>query len=104
MGSTTEDALPVFDLAPFLACAESDVAHDVLDACKRLATCLVETGCLIVRDPRVSEDENERFISLMEQYFGRPNEAKLAEARPDVHYQARRSRCRPGPARPATSH
>lgn len=42
---------------------------------------------LQVRDPRVSSEEAERFLSMMELYFGRPAEEKATEVRPHLHYQ-----------------
>lgn len=52
-----------------------------------MATCLSETGCLIVRDPRVGKSDNETFLDLMESYFEQPDEVKLRDARPELHYQ-----------------
>lgn len=52
-----------------------------------MARCLSETGCLIVRDPRVGKAENETFLNLMEEYFDQPEEVKLRDARPELHYQ-----------------
>jgi hypothetical protein len=31
---------------------------------------------------------NDRFLDLMESYFGQPLEAKLQDIRPDISYQA----------------
>lgn len=40
-----------------------------------------------VRDPRVHAADNEQFLDMMERYFGQPYAVKLAQARPDLHYQ-----------------
>jgi len=40
-----------------------------------------------VRDPRVRAADNERFLDMMERYFSRPGDAKMADSRPDHHYQ-----------------
>ena len=48
---------------------------------------LNETGCLIIRDSIVSEDENNRFLDLMERYFEQTDEMKLKDARPELGYQ-----------------
>ena len=52
-----------------------------------MAKCLSETGCLIVRDPRVGQSDNETFLNLMESYFEQPEAVKLKDARPALHYQ-----------------
>lgn len=43
-----------------------------------------------VRDPRVDTRDNEAFLDLMEAYFAQPLAAKMADARPELAYQARR--------------
>ena len=52
-----------------------------------MADCLSQTGCLIVRDPRVGQSDNETFLNLMESYFEQPDEVKMHDARPELHYQ-----------------
>jgi hypothetical protein len=42
---------------------------------------------LVVRDPRVTLHHNERFLDMMERYFGQPADVKLHDARPEVSYQ-----------------
>ena len=66
-----------------------------------VAKCLKDTGCLVVRDSRVDADDNETFLNLMERYFEQPTELKMADARPEYHYQVPGSRY-PGPGTPAT--
>ena len=36
-----------------------------------MCDCLHKYGVLVVRDSRVSEDDNARFLDMMEQYFER---------------------------------
>lgn len=48
---------------------------------------LRNTGCLIVRDPLVTEEDNNRFLDLMESYFEQENSIKLEDARPELGYQ-----------------
>lgn len=81
-----DDAIPVFDLAPFL---QSPIWEDPENQaiCEKLASCLRDTGCIIVRDPRVGTADSEGFLDLMEQYFGQTHEAKMNDARPEVFYQ-----------------
>ncbi len=78
-------ALPVFDLAPFLSAPDSPEAARL---CAALAACLRACSALVVRDPRVDNADNEAFLSLMERYFSQPPEAKLADVRANLAYQA----------------
>eukprot|EP00762_Andalucia_godoyi_P006724 ANDGO_06205.mRNA.1 hypothetical protein DFA_10003 len=72
---------PVIDLEPFLngeACPET---------CAQVAKLLHDTGILILRDPRVSESDNDTFLNLMERYYDQPDEVKLQDVRPHLSYQ-----------------
>src|SRR3954471_4159767 len=73
---------PVIDLANFLAKPDSPA-----DDCKSIAHLLHQFGILIVRDPRVDPSLNGKFLDMMEQYYEQPEEVRLQDARPDVHYQ-----------------
>ncbi len=86
--------LPVFDMAPFLtAGASSDevqtlcrqvplviTSKELVTAAnhhsKKMADCMHESGVLIVKDPRVSMQDNETFLSMLERYFEQPAEIK----------------------------
>lgn len=48
---------------------------------------LYETGCVVVRDPLVSEEDNNQFLDLMEKYFEQEDHIKLKDARPEFGYQ-----------------
>ena len=72
----------VFDLTAAVRNGERDA-----DFCTRLARCLHETSCLIVRDPRVSVHDNDRFLDLMERYFTQPMSKKIQHAHPELRYQ-----------------
>lgn len=54
---------------------------------EKMARCLRDTGCLVVRDTRVKSEDNETFLNLMEKYFEQPDDVKMADARPECHYQ-----------------
>lgn len=60
---------------------------NVVSTCEKLATCLKENGILIVRDPRVSEQDNSRFLNMMEDYFEQDEEIIRRDARPQWFYQ-----------------
>lgn len=53
----------------------------------KVAEAFKATGVLIVRDPRVNEDDNNSFLDLMEEYFSQDYEAKVPDMRPDIFYQ-----------------
>lgn len=76
--------LPVFDLAVFL---QDPASPDVQQQCEALAACLRDTGCVIVRDPRVDVADNERFLDMLERYFSQPDDAKAPEIHPELAYQ-----------------
>ncbi|KAG0569278.1 hypothetical protein KC19_6G079500 [Ceratodon purpureus] len=57
------------------------------ESCARVAACLRETGALVIRDPRCSMEDNDRFLDMMERYFGQTAELKRQQERPLLHYQ-----------------
>jgi len=57
------------------------------DLCKEVVRSFHETGILIIKDPRVVPDDNEKFLSLMEKYYDQPDEIKMADSRPELHFQ-----------------
>ena len=80
-GQTSAMQLPVVDLSAALHSGTGDVAHHTV------LQSLRDTGCVVVRDPRVPSDNNDAFLDMMEQYFARPREQKMADCRPEAHYQ-----------------
>lgn len=44
-------------------------------------------GAVIIKDPRVHENDNSKFIDLMEEYFALDTETKMLDARPEIAYQ-----------------
>ena len=85
--------LPVFDISVLLVGEEMHSAEqDRL--CREIAACLQQTGCLIVRDPRVGTEQSNRFLDMMERYFCQPKELKLPDVYPELHYQVSRSTSR----------
>ncbi|KAG2668630.1 hypothetical protein I3760_14G000800 [Carya illinoinensis] len=91
--------LPVIDLTPYLAAANEhslDVGPSMLTdllgpelrgLCSEVSRVLKETGALLVKDPRCTAEDNDRFIDMMERYFESPVEFKLLQERPNLHYQ-----------------
>ncbi|GIL51392.1 hypothetical protein Vafri_7399 [Volvox africanus] len=78
------DVLPVFDLTSVLGLSLNEANPEL---CASIANCLHETGCLLVRDPRVPADHNDRFLDILERYFGLPVDRKMADCRPGLDYQ-----------------
>lgn len=91
-GTSGPSALPVFDLAACLQDCSSGAplsSPALAPFCEAVARCLEQTGCLVVRDPRVGSAEADRFLDLMERYFGQPDAAKMPDVHPELHYQVR---------------
>eukprot|EP00871_Galdieria_phlegrea_P005463 jgi/Galph1/5918/GphlegSOOS_G4541.1 len=73
--------LPVVNLNAFLT------NEDRGQECLVLVEALHRYGAVAVKDSRVNEEHNEKFLNLLEQYFEQPTELKLRDCRPEVHYQ-----------------
>ncbi|GAA5975687.1 hypothetical protein JCM10908_005243 [Rhodotorula pacifica] len=80
----TSPVLPVVDLDLY---RESKDASQAAAEARKTAEALIEYGALIVKDSRVSEEANERFLDVMEDYFAQDEEALRQDLRPEVHYQ-----------------
>ncbi|CAE6449131.1 unnamed protein product [Rhizoctonia solani] len=76
--------LPVVDLDVFLSDPKSSVAQA---ECTKAAEALITYGALIVHDTRVTEEHNETFLSLLEDYFAQPTEALKQDERAQFGYQ-----------------
>lgn len=59
----------------------------LIESCQEVSRILRETGALVVKDPRCTAEDNDRFIDVMEKYFEQPKEFKLLQERPHLHYQ-----------------
>jgi hypothetical protein len=76
--------LPVVNLDVFLANPTSLAA---LEECRKAANTLISHGALILYDSRVSEDDNGRFLDLLEDYFAQPQDVLRGDERPELGYQ-----------------
>ena len=45
------------------------------------------TGALIVRDSRATEEANETYLDMLEDYFAQPTERLREDLRPELGYQ-----------------
>ncbi|KAK4757942.1 hypothetical protein SAY87_019243 [Trapa incisa] len=89
--------IPVIDLAPYLEIAgrlsgdpaelSGQLGASLTELCREVSRVLRETGALVVKDPRCSAEDNDRFIDMMEKYFEQPEEFKRLQERPNLHYQ-----------------
>ncbi|BGP30883.1 hypothetical protein JCM10296v2_002642 [Rhodotorula toruloides] len=98
--------LPVVDLDTFRASTDSlDARNEAVKArppppqssptsrvdpgfsLTQTAEALIEYGALIVKDSRVSEEANELFLDLLEEYFAQDEEKLRRDLRPEMHYQ-----------------
>ncbi|KAG5222978.1 Iron/ascorbate family oxidoreductase [Salix suchowensis] len=92
--------IPVIDLSRYLEIADQLGTEPVIlsgqieefgswlgELCKEVSQILRETGALVVKDPRCTAEDNDKFIDMMEKYFERPREFKLLQERSHLHYQ-----------------
>jgi isopenicillin N synthase-like dioxygenase len=84
----TIDDVPVIDLQVFFD-RKSEVWEE---ECKKVALSLHKFGILIVKDPRVNEQENENYIDMVEKYFDHTAKKfyageELADRKPELHFQ-----------------
>ncbi|KAK1401247.1 putative isopenicillin N synthase [Heracleum sosnowskyi] len=84
--------LQVIDLSPYLTISSTNSDPTQLDPtlitlCSEVSRILKQTGALLVKDPRCSVEDNDRFIDMMEKYFEMPKEFKRVQERPHLHYQ-----------------
>ncbi|QRW09117.1 2OG-Fe(II) oxygenase family protein [Ceratobasidium sp. AG-Ba] len=76
--------LPIVDLDLFRADPSSTESRT---ECIKAAEALINFGALIVHDTRVTEEHNETFLSLLEDYFAQPEEVLKKDERAEFGYQ-----------------
>ncbi|KAL3815052.1 hypothetical protein ACJIZ3_016320 [Penstemon smallii] len=84
--------IPVIDLAPYLNFSskpdkEEERELELKNLCSEVSRTLRETGALLVKDPRCTAQDNDRFLDMMEKYFEMPDDFKRRQERPQLHYQ-----------------
>ncbi|KAK0747334.1 hypothetical protein B0T21DRAFT_2096 [Apiosordaria backusii] len=77
--------LPVIDLDVFLHKPRDSA--EVQAECEKAANALITYGALVLRDSRVSEDDNTTFLDLLEDYFAQPEADLKKDERPELSYQ-----------------
>jgi isopenicillin N synthase-like dioxygenase len=73
----------IVDLEPYIDGSVEGTKH----ACRRLVNILHNQSFVIVYDPRVTSDDNNRYLDMMERYFSQPEEVLRKDERPEVYYQ-----------------
>ncbi|KAL6562800.1 hypothetical protein OROHE_005387 [Orobanche hederae] len=86
--------IPVIDLASYLEFSgkhpspnEEKLDPELTSLCAEVSRTLRETGALLVKDPRCTAEDNDRFLDMMEKYFEMPDDFKRRQERPQLHYQ-----------------
>lgn len=80
----TDMDLPIASLDAFGA---SPGAQEAQEEARKVAKSLIDTGAVIIRDSRASQDANSRFLDLFEDYFAQPEKVLRDDERPEVGYQ-----------------
>lgn len=75
--------MPVVDLEVYFNRDKDPEMYE--KECKRVADALHLYGIVVVKDPRVFEQDNDTFIDMMERYFALSDGKR--DARPEVAYQ-----------------
>mmetsp|Transcript_18881 Transcript_18881/g.31594 ORF Transcript_18881/g.31594 Transcript_18881/m.31594 type:complete len:363 (-) Transcript_18881:194-1282(-) len=77
----------VVDISAFLTCRHGELSAEAIEACGTLARSLRETSIVVLRDARVTENDSNCFLDMMEDYFDQPDGLKKPDCHPEVHYQ-----------------
>lgn len=77
--------LPIIDLDLFLSQPHDSEA--VVQECRKAADALIVFGALLLHDSRVSEEDNNTFLDLLEDYFAQPEDVLKQDERPELSYQ-----------------
>ncbi|KAH7886088.1 Clavaminate synthase-like protein [Phlebopus sp. FC_14] len=83
--SNLSQTLPVVDVDVFLS--EEESSPLLQQECQKAANALITYGALLLHDSRVSEDDNDTFLNLVEDYFAQPIADIQKDERPDISYQ-----------------
>lgn len=77
------ESLPIVDITTFLQDPESPAA---LEACKNVVEIFKQTSCLIIKNPKVKEEDNSSFLDLVEKYFSQKREELMKDVHPELNY------------------
>lgn len=81
--------VPTVDIQKWL-----DKAEGWKEECQKAAESLHQYGIVIIKDPRVNEQDNNEYCQMVEEYFSKQGdlyyengEKALDDAHPEIHYQ-----------------
>lgn len=86
--------VPVVDLGVFFKHKESlststdgvsSFEKEYIEECKKASRAFNEYGLAVIKDPRVSEENNSEFVDMMEKYF--EGSDGIRDAKPEAAYQ-----------------
>eukprot|EP00026_Physarum_polycephalum_P009311 Phypoly_transcript_09430.p1 GENE.Phypoly_transcript_09430~~Phypoly_transcript_09430.p1 ORF type:complete len:350 (+),score=80.57 Phypoly_transcript_09430:101-1150(+) len=77
------ETLPVLDISTFLDDPNSPAA---LESCKKVVDAFKKTSCLIIRSPQVKEEDNSKFLDLVEKYFSQKVDDLMKDVHPELNY------------------
>lgn len=77
----TMDTFPIVDLTEFLKTGEKNAE------CDKISSLLEQYGILIIKDPRVHQEDQDTFLDMMENYFEQDEEKKLNDIKKELSYQ-----------------
>ena len=76
-------SIPVVDLQTFFD--RDNNPFDFQSECSKVAEALHTYGLVLIKDPRVFQSDNARFLDMMERYFEISDGKR--DARPEIYYQ-----------------
>ncbi|EGC29052.1 hypothetical protein DICPUDRAFT_43402 [Dictyostelium purpureum] len=74
----------IIDVSRFLA---DPTSAEALEDCQKLVQTLQQTSCLVIKHPKVNEQDNSKFLDMMEQYYEQPVEDLMKDVHPEWSYQ-----------------
>lgn len=77
------ESLPIVDISAFLQDPQSPAS---LEACKKVVEIFKQTSCLIIKNPKVKEEDNSAFLDLVEKYFSQKREELMKDVHPELNY------------------
>ncbi|CAI8612506.1 unnamed protein product [Vicia faba] len=81
-----DSELNLIDISPYLAMS-GECDQQMTALCYEVSQNLREKGALLLKDPRCTLEDNDRFVAMVEKYFSSSLEFKLLHQRPQLHYQ-----------------
>ena len=67
--TTTIEDVPIIDLDIYLSSPDQEANAEIKQICEAVSESLHKYGILIVKDPRVKQQDNSDYIDMMEEYF-----------------------------------